>query len=622
MGEIAERAIKKTVASLAFRAAYPEATEASPNLDEHEMRRILCDFTATRGESELLQLFLGHYFFEICIDELRRPASDPGSDLSFGYHFSKSGHIVSLAAERTLRQTLVNQCEASATSFLPFLLKSIKARSSARIEQWIGNGFATVFGAQLSESGKDRKRQDSDKPFVNVIVGTRSLARIRESYTVDEGAKRLLLHTDRSNVSFSFDPLEHWLEHPLHSLVKDLLDIGVVVYMSDLYTKREHDLGRRLGVFMPVRHPTLWSGAHRNLERAVASLGRDDFTIHFVKRKERRDHVDFSSRSDEQCVCLFSGGLDSLAGAVWALDNGLTPVLVSHYASGQIASLQKSLVAELEKIYDRELRHIPVFVAKSRSRKARYVLSGLPRSVMAQHLRSFLFLSLAAATALESGIGDIFVFENGPIALNPLFSEARINTRTTHPHFLAYFRALIKAVFGVELNIENPFTYLTKGQVVSVLARPELDRLAARTNSCWNWFKVPVMAKQLHIEWRQERHDGNCLPCILRRTALHRAGLWGKDARYLTNIFKEYPDLSRDTITAIADFLRFCQSVTSFSDTEILLRAPDLSIYEEGIDSRKLVEMYREHAQEVIRCFRVRANDQLQEDFATILELG
>ncbi|MBA7702855.1 hypothetical protein ES703_111630 [subsurface metagenome] len=240
---------------------------------------------------------------------------------------------------------------------------------------------------------------------------------------------------------------------------------------------------------------------------------------------------------------------------------------------------------------------------------------------MAQHLRSFLFLSLATALALESRISKVYIFENGPIALNPLFSEARVNTHTAHPHFLTSFQTMIKSIFRVELHIKSPFVYMTKGEVANILAKPIVQDLVKATSSCWNWFKIPVIAKNLSITWRKESHDGDCLPCILRRTALHRAGLWQNDAQYLTDIFAYYSThgKSGDTFKALAEFLRFCRNVKSLSDVELLLYAPDFSVYEEGTDAKELVQMYREHAEEVIRCFRAKSTTQLRQVFASML---
>ena len=684
LGEIAERAVKKTLIALLIQRAAPNAAVARLKLGEPEIQKNLRGSLAQLGEHGLLKLFLGHYFFETCIDYMRRPNDGAGPDWSYGYHFSKNRRMVSLKAERKLRKTLDKQCAELAARFFPSSKK--RGDDAAHVEERIRTGFEKVFHLPLAQTNAAPR---AAKPTVNAIVGTRSLAEIGKSFTVSRKKKRFLLDGDERNLSFSFDVLEEWLGRALHPLVKDLLEIGIAVHMSDLYTRRGRGLERSIGMIMPVRHPAVWSRACAEVEQAVASLGRDDFHIHFLKRKQPSDAGrKFSLKADGRCVCLFSGGIDSVAGAAWALENGLTPVFISHQAISQLAQIQKPLISQLERIYKRNLtsfriteqaleemasagladavlekleslkgrafleaeefsnavkqrigqrqfaryessilkharglQHLSFFLGASRRRSGSYLLHSQPQTIMAQHLRSFLFLSVAAAVALETGISTVYVFENGPVALNPLFSEARVNTHTVHPHFLAHYRALIRAVFGVELRIENPFAYLTKGEVTSILAKTALRPLLSGTSSCWNWSRVLLRAYKLGIKGFKGRHDGDCFPCIHRRTSVHRANLWGVDDKYLVDIFNGSPLLSRETVVEVADYLRFCKNAASLSDSELLLSAPDFSVYEEAADTRDLIEMYREHAREVIHCFRARSDKEFRRAFASVLKI-
>lgn len=616
MGEIAERAFKKTIVVLTVQI--PSHGWTSPNQSEREVYGGFCRSLKQLGVEGLLTLFVSHYFFEMSIDQLRRSRGRFQPDFNLWYNFTRKGRFASPAAERKLRQAMANECEEMAALFMPFLKECITRKDPARIVV----GLARVAGGPIPKRvPKAEKRQDRGKPFVNVIVGRKSLTELKKSYEVDEKATRLLLHTGHPNVAFSFDSLERALGHSVHSLTKDLLDIGVTVYMSDLYAKRErYFLGRKIGIIMPVRHPKIWTEVQPELERSVSFLGRDDFSIQFVKHNDRTDRPPRApTEPNKGCICLLSGGLDSVAGAIWALEKGLKPVFVSHYANPVLSGIQKSLVRRLEEKYDQPLQHIGVFVARSTGERVSYPLHSPPRSIMAQYLRSFLFLSLATAVALELGIGRIYIFENGPVALNPRFSEARVNTRTAHPQFIAHFSTLIKAIFGAKLSIENPFSCLTKGEIVSTLGQLGFQDLLSRTNSCWIWFKVPVVARQRGIGKYSGRHDGECLPCILRRVAVDHAGLWERDTNYLTDIFNGFPNLPRDTIMTLADYLRFCQNVRALSDAELLFRFPDLSAYAEGVHPRELVAMYRRHSEEVIHCFRARSNNMFQEIFTCAL---
>ncbi len=614
LGAIAERATKKTIVRLSFFAS----RKNSLNIGEKELLRNLRISIKKLGTEGISKLFLTEYFFEMCIDQNRRSWKDLKLDLGFWYNFSKDGYFVSLSNERKLRQTIANQCEEKAEIFLPFLKKCIKETNFTRNKQRISDGFVRTFGILLP---KRENLKNLRKSFLNVIVGTKSLSELRKSYVVDKNAKCFLLYTKDPNISFSFDALEHLFGHSIHSLIKDLLDIGTTVYMADLYTKREFSLERRVSILMPVRHLHVWSNVQKELERAVSFLGRDNFSIKFIKRKEKVDKLrKFSVKSDNRCVCLFSGGLDSLGGAAWVLDRKLDPIFVSHYSSNILVGMQKSLISQLEKIYDRSLQHLSLRVSKTGNKKIKNSLSAPFRSVMIQHLRSFLFLSLAVAVALESKIKKIYIFENGPVALNPLFSEARVNTRTTHPHFLVRFRELVKVVFGIDLIIENPFLYHTKGEVVNILARQELQELVAKTVSCWNWSRVPLRAKQRGIKGFKGRHDGECIPCIVRRSAVYHARLWEKDAKYLTNVFNQFSKLQRDNKTMIADFFRFCLNMRFLSDTELLFHAPDLSVCEEKVNPQKLVRMYKRHAKEMIDCFQAKSNKKSQRIFASVFK--
>jgi len=607
-GDIAERAFKKTVYLLSERFPVTGATPASR--ETPQSKDCLQSFLESIDYGQFMRSFLTHYLFELCIAHLRRPSKDPDRDFGFLYHFLRNGDFAPLSIERDLRVSLSSQCEEIANRLCPFFLGIIGEGKYAQ----------SSWGATDNLYGVLRL----PKPEANIIVvGKEARVRFNDFYVHEPARTRYLqLHTADANVAFALHNIEHYLGHSIHPLVKDLFDIGVCIYISDLYSKREHHLGRCIELFMPVRYPSVWNNAQREIERAISFLGRDEFSIRFLQSDEKGEQaIDFSTEvNEEQCVSLFSGGLDSLAGVVWTLEQGIKPILVSHYANNRLAGLQASLIAHLEQIYGQRLQHIGIYVGKAKGRKVQHPLSTPYKFVMAQHLRSFMFLALATGIALEQRVNTIYIFENGPVALNPVFSEARINTRTAHPCFLGCFQALIRAVFGVELTIRNPFLYFTKGEVGGVLGKSEQTKnLIARTSSCAHWFRVPLMAKQRGANSFKGIHDGMCLPCIVRRVAVHSAGLWDYDTLYLTDIFNDYPNIDRSDLTAVADYLRFCWNVREASE-EIFSFAPEFSICAEDVDNRKLAEMYKRHSEEVIECFRERSNSELRKCFEPVLE--
>jgi 7-cyano-7-deazaguanine synthase in queuosine biosynthesis len=597
LGESCERAFKRTVIDRLESAHGAPAADAD---DDAARERLAADFVA-------------RFFFETCLDRLRRPGP-----LARGYHFSKSGRLLSLAAEARLRARLRAQCAELAGRYV-----AAAATPDGRV-------LDDERAAQACEAACGRRpapaRPRPEARRLNVVEGRADRAALESrGFTLAARPTRLLLHERHRNVAFSFAPFESRLGRPLHSLVKDLLDLGAVVFMADQHTRRDRELGRRLGLLMSMRHPEAWAAAREPLRRMLAQLGRDEVEAHFVRQREPADPPAFRLVDDQRCVCLFSGGLDSTAGAAWLLQAGRRPVLVSHFAGGPLAGLQQRAAQALEARFATTVERVAFVTARRKDvqvvdprRRARYKLGRPPRTVMTQHLRSFLFLAAAAAVALESGIRRVYVFENGPLALNPSICEGRVNTQTVHPHVLASFQELVRRAFGVDLVVENPFAALTKGEVVRVLAQPGLGALVAQTNSCWNFSRVRAHAEKLGCP-KDVRHDGDCLPCVLRRTAVHAAGLDADDAPYLVDVFGAYPRLAPDAVLGLADLLRFCRNVLSADDDALLRQVPELSVCAPGSDPHALGAMLRRHAFEVRQGFRERANAAFRRDFASVL---
>ena len=105
---------------------------------------------------------------------------------------------------------------------------------------------------------------------------------------------------------------------------------------------------------------------------------------------------------------MFSGGLDSLAGAVETARKGERLVLVSHRPVTTLDSRQKRLFSELKTEFPDQLIHIPVWVNKS---------GGLNRE-STQRTRSFLFAALGTVVAESINAGGVRFFENGIVSLN------------------------------------------------------------------------------------------------------------------------------------------------------------------------------------------------------------
>ncbi len=106
---------------------------------------------------------------------------------------------------------------------------------------------------------------------------------------------------------------------------------------------------------------------------------------------------------------LFSGGLDSLVGALDFLEAGQRLLLVSHYDFGQLAGIQQTLAAALLRHYGPErVHHLGIRVQFPEAPE------------LSMRSRSLLYLALGLAAAAGFGAATpLIIPENGWISLNP-----------------------------------------------------------------------------------------------------------------------------------------------------------------------------------------------------------
>jgi 7-cyano-7-deazaguanine synthase in queuosine biosynthesis len=222
-------------------------------------------------------------------------------------------------------------------------------------------------------------------------------------------------------------------------------------------------------------------------------------------------------------VCLFSGGLDSFIGAIDLLANGQVPMLVSHYWDG-ITSTHLAYCGEVLKrrFGGTTLHHIRARVG--------FPTDTVEHSAVEDTLRgrSFLFFALAVMAANAAG-GDMVVHvpENGLISLNVPLDPLRLgalSTRTTHPFYMARFGDLLKGL-GLSVRLENPYAFMTKGQMAKGCADlPFLRKEAKHTMSC----SSPGSPRyDPDPSQRTPKHCGRCVPCLIRRAAILEG--WGTD---------------------------------------------------------------------------------------------
>jgi 7-cyano-7-deazaguanine synthase in queuosine biosynthesis len=347
------------------------------------------------------------------------------------------------------------------------------------------------------------------------------------------------------NVNLRLEDVARIFFQHLTPRLVDLLEIAAYVYTADANTKRrgkwEDDAvepwGRRFRMIVPVRDFGFWTRPQVAdvLGRTLQFLSDDIYEFDFEQLtvdRPKQEYLQFGDMDDWPFhgvprVCLFSGGLDSLAGAVDMASRGEPLVLVSHRPVTTLAKRQADLVQALSRQFPKApLLHIPVWV-----NKAEYL-----GKEFSQRTRSFLFAALGCAVAESIGAEGIRFFENGVVSLNlPVADEvlgARAS-RTTHPQALHLFGELFSLITerieGNPFVVDNPFLHITKREVVERIACAGATHLIELSCSC---------AHTLHKS-KSQWHCGTCSQCIDRRIAILAAGLGDADPErdYVVGVF-------------------------------------------------------------------------------------
>lgn len=330
-------------------------------------------------------------------------------------------------------------------------------------------------------------------------------------------------------VGFALASLEALGVHPTEMGI-DLAIVAAHVHAADTRISRadqsQDSWTREIRLVIPVHDPHRWSAATATLTKLLNFLTGDRWTLQFRSRPVRFTSIAAASAAPLltppfTALSLFSGGLDSLIGAIDLLEAGEEPLFVSHWGESAVSDAQNKLFCDLKKRYPRRpFDRVRVHMAFPK---------GLVKNVKSENStrgRSFLFIALGALAG--SGLGDGFTLripENGLIALNVPLDPLRLgsnSTRTTHPFYLARWNDLL-AELGVSGNVRNPYWSRTKGEMAAACANDQaLRELAPESLSCAH----PSSARWLGVQGKSTEHCGHCTPCLIRRAALDHA--WGK----------------------------------------------------------------------------------------------
>jgi 7-cyano-7-deazaguanine synthase in queuosine biosynthesis len=330
------------------------------------------------------------------------------------------------------------------------------------------------------------------------------------------------------SVNLLLDDIARVFQQHLSGRVADALDIAAFVYAADSATARTggwvdgaiEPWSREFRFEIGVRDHDFWcrDEVRGLLSRVISFLSDDVLTFSFeplLSDRAVQEYLNLGPASHDDWpfynpsrVLLFSGGLDSLAGAVEQAARGENLVLVSHRAVSTIDKRQQELYERLKATFQAvSMLRVPVWVNNVGGQNREYT----------QRTRSFLFWALALAVGTSVRAKGMTFFENGVVSLNLPVADQVLRaraSRTTHPASLQMLEELAALVVDRPFVVDNPFVLLTKAEVVQKIEQLGAGDLIRSSCSCSR------TRAQRAVGW----HCGCCSQCIDRRLAMIASG--------------------------------------------------------------------------------------------------
>lgn len=418
------------------------------------------------------------------------------------------------------------------------------------------------------------------------------------------------------NLTLKIDNITHPILNTLDDFIYDLIEIATFVYYADCSITRGNETDvygekwkRQFNFIIPVSNPGIWNQDEIKdlLKEIFEFLTGDVFNFKFIKTQNREQqlYLSFPDTSTPfpgaDCICLFSGGLDSLIGSLYLLkEKNERPLLISHRSLPKLDSLQKNLWNVMkDKIKAWEFPHLSVWI----NRKGNRAIEATQRS------RSFLYLTIAASVAVQVNIPKVYICENGIISFNIPRSGQNIGTlltRSTHPKFLKLFEQLINKLYPhKEITIENPFIFLTKPQMLIKLKSWNLGELIQATISC----------SYTQGRTKMQPHCGVCSQCVDRRFSIAASNLENNDAldSYEKDIFQQHLEEGKET-AYVEGYVRTAFEISEMNDIQFFSKYSEIYEVLDFINlpsdacGQKIYDLFQSHANEVIKVATSKCN--------------
>lgn len=419
--------------------------------------------------------------------------------------------------------------------------------------------------------------ESSPKVF-NVICG--ELCSTRECSSTELNLLDYDFNEIKANVLFDYKKFVATPEE-VPKLVVDLLQIASYIFCADRMANRgsresisNASWARTFQITIPVSEIEFWETdiVKQRLNDVLTFMTGDrKYEFTFVKSNIRAVSLEdpqlklFSDAESEVLnatdadVMLFSGGLDSLAGAVERLniypDKKLC--LVSHKSATVPLSIRNKLVDGEDGLRQTYGNRIIKYDFECRNK-------GMKTREETQRTRMFLFSAIAFAICNRLNKNELYIYENGVTSINIPLQVDAINaraSRTTHPKTIGLLEQFYK-LLNPEFSIKTPYQSNTKAEIVSIFKKYNAEKFIANSVSCSSSRNKP----------KGTPHCGICSQCIDRRFAMYAVGVADEDDVYERNFITE--NNNNETRNRLLNLIMFADKIKSSSAFELWAQSP------------------------------------------------
>jgi 7-cyano-7-deazaguanine synthase in queuosine biosynthesis len=317
---------------------------------------------------------------------------------------------------------------------------------------------------------------------------------------------------------FKIDPadLQDFSARMLRPVEQDLVVIAGAIAYADRVVRRRRGQGwsRNLTLTIPVSDPLHWTkgAVSKTLIDAIEYVTGDVWSFAFVQGPAislitQQSSMDFTRGN--YIVMPFSDGMDSFLQWQLLKKEEIHSNVLRVHTHSRASNRRRNKLIDLARDWSDQRLAMPVSLSKLSHPEPTY------RS------RTFLFFSIAALAASKVGTSRIVVGENGVGTYGPgmvPFGDEYPH-RTSHPAFTSRLAVFINAALDANVSFEHPQQFWTKGQVLKHAINLGVSGWE-HTHSCTRSARNQLDGLPCGI----------CGGCLLRRTAVHHAGL--HDSRY------------------------------------------------------------------------------------------